>query len=78
MTKIALVILDIDQLFIKEEEDWSIYGYYIPPKNLMLSKEGRKVVKTFANYLTEVDKFKEIPHTPETLVFGMCHSGLVY
>ena len=78
MTKIALVILDIDHLFIKEKEDWSVYGYYIPSKNLMLSKEGRQVVRTFANYLTEVDKFKEIIHTPETLVFGMCHSGLVY
>ena len=78
MTKIALVILDIDHLFIKEKEDWSAYGCHIPSRNLMLSKEGRQVVRTFTNYLTEVDKFKEIPHTPETLVFGMCHSGLVY
>ena len=78
MARIALVILDVDHLFIKEAEDWSVYGYYEPSKNIMLCKEGRRIVKTFADYLTEVNMFKEIIHTPETLVFGMFHSGLIY
>ena len=78
MTRIALVILDVDHLFIKEAEDWSVYGYYEPPKNIILCKEGRRIAKTFRDYLTEVNMFREIIHTPETLVFGMCHSGLVY
>lgn len=78
MAKIALVILDIDHLFIKEEEDWSVYDVYEPAQNLFLSKDGRRIAKTFGDYLTEVNMFREITHTPETLVFGMCHSGLVY
>jgi hypothetical protein len=78
MTKIALVILNIDHLFVKEEEDWSVYGVYEPARNLLLSKEGRRIAKTFGDYLTEVNMFREIAHTPETLVFGMLQSGLVY
>ena len=78
MTKIALVILDIDHLFIKGAEDWSVYGVYEPVQNLLLSKEGRRIAKTFGDYLTEVNMFREITHTPETLIFGMCHSGLVF
>ena len=38
MTKIALVILDIDHLFVKEEEDWSVYGVYEPARNLWIRK----------------------------------------
>ena len=78
MTKIALIILDIDNMFIKEEEDWTVYGTYLPPNNIVLSKEGRRIARTFKDYLTETYMFREIIHTPETLVFGMCHSGLVY
>lgn len=78
MTKIALIILDIDNMFIKEEEDWTVYGTYLPPNNIVLSKEGRRVARTFKDNLTEIYMFREIIHTPETLVFGMCHSGLVY
>jgi len=77
MTKIALVILDIDHLFVKEKRDWSVYGVYEPARNL-LSKDGRRIAKTFGDYLTEVNMFREIAHTPETLVFGMLQSGLVY
>ena len=65
MSRIALVILDVDHLFVKEPEDWSVYGFYEPPKNIII-------------YLIEAYLFKEIINTPETLVFGMCHSGLVY
>lgn len=78
MSHIALVILDVDHLFVKEPEEWSVYGFYEPPKNIILSKVGRHIVKTFSDYLVEVNMFKEIINTPETLVFGMCHSGLVY
>ena len=78
MTSIALVILDVDHLFIKEEGEWTVYGNYTPAMNVVLCKEGRRIAKTFRDYLTEVNMFREIIHTPETLVFGMCHSGLVY
>jgi hypothetical protein len=77
MTSIALVILDVDHLFIKEEGEWTVYGNYIPAMNIVLCKEGRRIIKTFRDYLTEVNMFREIIHTPETLVFGMCHSGLI-
>lgn len=79
MTKIAVVILDVDDMFIKEESFTPYqYGSICHRRNVILSKEGRRVVKTFRDYLTEVNMFREIIHTPETLVFGMCHSGLVY
>lgn len=78
MTKIAIVILNIDHLFIKTEEDWSVYGFREPPRNIILSKEGRRIAKTFADYLTEVNQFTEVINTPETLLFCMCHSGLIY
>lgn len=78
MSRIALVILDVDHLFIKEAEDWSVYGNYIPPNNIILCKEGRRIAKTFRDYLVEVGLYREIIHTPEALLFGMCHSGLVY
>lgn len=79
MTKIAVVILDVDDMFIKEESFTPYqYGSICHRRNVILSKEGRRVVKTFRDYLVEVNMFREIIHTPETLVFGMCHSGLVY
>lgn len=79
MTKIAVVILDVDGMFIKEESFTPYqYGSICHRRNIILSKEGRRVVKTFRDYLTEVNMFREIIHTPETLVFGMCHSGLVF
>lgn len=79
MTKIAVVILDVDDMFIKEESFTPYqYGSICHRRNVILSKEGRRVAKTFRDYLTEVNMFREIIHTPETLVFGMCHSGLVY
>ena len=79
MTKIALVIIDIDNLFIKEESFTPYqFGSICHRRNIILSKEGRRIAKTFTDYLTEVNVFREIIHTPETLVFGMCHSGLIY
>ena len=79
MTKIALVIIDIDNLFIKEESFTPYqFGSICHRRNIILSKEGRRIAKTFTDYLTEVNMFREIIHTPETLVFGMCHSGLIY
>lgn len=79
MTKIAVVILDVDDMFIKEESFTPYqYGSICHRRNVILSKEGRRVAKTFGDYLTEVNMFREITHTPETLVFGMCHSGLIF
>lgn len=77
MTKIAVVILDVDSLFIKSEESLGCYSFPIQ-RNIILSKEGRRIVKTFKDYLEDVNMFTEIIHTPETLVFCMCHSGLIY
>ena len=78
MTKIVLVILDVSDLFIRAEDNWSPYGFHTLGEKIMLTKEGRRIAKTFGDYLTEVNMFREINHTPETLVFGMCYSGLVY
>lgn len=77
MTKIAVVILDVDKLFVKEDIAFTPYSY-ATPRNIILSKDGRRIVKTFSDYLTEVNQFTQVIHTPETLTFFMCHSGLIY
>lgn len=78
MSRIAVIILDVGDLFIRAEDNWSPYGFHTLGEKIMLTKDGRRIAKTFGDYLTETNMFREIPHTPETLVFGMCHSGLVY
>lgn len=77
MTKIAVVILDVDKLFVKEDIAFTPYSY-AAPRNIILSKEGRRIVKAFSDYLTEANQFTQVIHTPETLTFFMCHSGLIY
>lgn len=77
MTKIAVVILDVDKLFVKEDIAFTPYSY-AAPRNIILSKDGRRIAKTFSDYLTEVNQFTQVIHTPETLTFFMCHSGLIY
>lgn len=78
MSRIAVIILDVGDLFIRAEDNWSPYGFHTLGEKIMLTKDGRRIAKTFRDYLTEVNMFREIIHTPETLIFGMCHSGLLY
>lgn len=78
MSRIAVVILDVGDLFIRAEDNWSPYGFHTFGERIILTKDGRRIAKTFRDYLIEVGLFREIINTPETLLFGMCHSGLVY
>lgn len=78
MSRIAVIILDVGDLFIRAEDNWSPYGFHTFGEKIILTKDGRRIAKTFRDYLIEAGLFKEIINTPETLLFGMCHSGLVY
>lgn len=78
MSRIAVIILDVGGLFIRAEDNWSPYGFHTFGEKIILTKDGRRIAKTFRDYLIEAGLFKEIINTPETLLFGMCHSGLVY
>ena len=78
MSRIAVVILDVGDLFIRAEDNWSPYGFHTLGEKIILAEDGRRIAKTFRDYLVEAGMFKEIINTPETLLFGMCHSGLVY
>lgn len=77
LTKIAIVILDIDDLFIKSQYT-TPYSLTRVGENLALTKEGRIIVKEFKDYLTEKYLFKELIYKPEQIVFGQLNSGLIY
>ena len=82
MSRLALVIFDLDELFDKEAEEIpSPYGFsaFAPiTRNVMLSKEGRAIARCIDAEMIKRHYTRLITMHPEEYVYVMLHSGLVY